>query len=223
MKIVIGTRTLSSWSLRGWLAAKLSGLPFQTDCIEMDSPAWQDGSAKSELPSGKVPYLIDGGVPVWDSMAMILWLADKGGHDRFWPRELPARGLAYAMAAEMHAGFAPLRGGCPMQLQKRYPDFVASDAILADVRRIDALWSEARDRFGSDTDLPFLFGPFSAADVMFAPVVYRIDHYHLPVSATARAYVDAVVTHPWLREWQAEAREEVLRFDMYALPGGIPA
>ncbi|MEY2882706.1 MAG: hypothetical protein RL490_430 [Pseudomonadota bacterium] len=223
MKIVIGTRTLSSWSLRGWLAAKLSGLPFHTDCIEMDTPEWRDGQAKSALPSGKVPYLVDGGVSVWDSMAMILWLADKGGHDRFWPRELPARGLAYAMAAEMHSGFAPLRSGCPMQLQKRYPDFVASEAILADVRRIDALWSEARDRFGSDTDLPFLFGPFSAADVMFAPVVYRIEHYHLPVSATARAYVDAMLAHPWLREWQAEARQEVLRFDAYALPGGVPA
>jgi len=170
MKIIIGTRTLSSWSLRGWLAAKQSGLPFTTQCIEMDTPEWQGGEAKKALPSGKVPLLIDGQTPVWDSMAMILWLADKGGHDRYWPREYPARALAYAMTAEMHAGFAALRSACPMNLQKAFPAFEASEAVFADVARIDALWSEARTRFGSDTDLPWLFGPFSAADIMYAPV-----------------------------------------------------
>ncbi len=223
MKIIIGTRTLSSWSLRGWLAAKQSGLPFSTECIEMDSPEWQSGAAKTALPSGKVPVLMDGAVPVWDSMAMILWLADKAGHDRYWPRELPARGLAYAMAAEMHSGFQALRSACPMNLQQRYPDFAASDAVRADVARIDALWSEARDRFGSDTDLPWLFGPLGAADIMFAPVVYRVHHYHLPVTATARAYVDAMLAHPWMREWNADAHKEVLRFDLYPVPGGVPA
>ena len=223
MKIIIGTRTLSSWSLRGWLAAKQSGLPFTTQCIEMDTPEWQGGAAKKALPSGKVPLLIDGQTPVWDSMAMILWLADKGGHDRYWPREYPARALAYAMTAEMHAGFAALRSACPMNLQKAFPVFEASEAVLADVARIDALWSEARTRFGSDTDLPWLFGPFSAADIMYAPVVYRIHHYHLPVSATARAYVDAMLAHPWMQEWNRDAHAEVLRYDLYPVPGGVPA
>jgi glutathione S-transferase len=223
MKIIIGTRTLSSWSLRGWLAAKLSGLPFTTQCLEMDSPEWQSGDAKKALPSGKVPVLIDGQTPVWDSFAMILWLSDKGGHDRFWPRELPARGLAYAMAAEMHAGFQALRSACPMNLQEQYPGFEPTEAVLADVARIDALWVQARTRFGSETDLPFLFGPFSAADVMYAPVVYRIHHYHLPVSATARAYVDAMLAHPWLAEWNRDAHQEKLRFNLYPIPGGIPA
>ncbi|MFZ4689859.1 MAG: glutathione S-transferase [Polymorphobacter sp.] len=223
MKIIIGTRTLSSWSLRGWLAAKQSGLPFTTQCIEMDSAEWQSGAAKAALPSGKVPVLFDGAVPVWDSMAMILWLSDKGGHDRYWPREWPARGLAYAMTAEMHSGFQALRSACPMNLQEQFPHFEPSDAVRADVARIDALWSEARDRFGAETDLPWLFGAFSAADIMYAPVVFRIHHYHLPVSATARAYVDAMLAHPWMQEWNRDAHAEVLRFNLYPVPGGIPA
>jgi glutathione S-transferase len=223
MKIVIGTRTLSSWSLRGWLAAKQSGLPFTTECIEMDSPEWQSGTAKKALPSGKVPLLIDGQTPVWDSMAIILWLADKGGHDRYWPREYPARALAYAMTAEMHSGFVALRSACPMNLQKAFPDFEPSAAVLADVARIDALWSDARDRFGSETDLPWLFGPLGAADIMFAPVVYRIHHYHLPVSITARLYVDAMLAHPWMQEWNRDAHAEELRHDLYPVPGGVPA
>ena len=222
MKIIIGTRTLSSWSLRGWLAAKQSGLPFSTECIEMDSPEWQGGEAKRALPSGKVPVLFDGATPVWDSMAMILWLSDKGGHDRFWPRELPARALAYAITAEMHSGFQNLRSGCPMNLQERYPAFEASEAILADVARIDKLWTEARERFGSETDLPWLFGPFGAADIMFAPVVYRIAHYGLPVGPTARAYVDAMLAHPWMQEWNTAAHTEKLRFNLYPIPSGVP-
>ena len=223
MKLIIGTRTLSSWSLRGWLAARQSGLPFAVECREMDTPEWQDGTAKRDLPSGKVPLLIDAATPVWDSMGIILWLSDKGGHDRYWPREWPARALAYAMTAEMHAGFAALRQACPMNLQRAFPDFAASDAVQADVARIDALWSEARDRFGSDTDLPWLFGPFGAADIMYAPVVYRIHHYHLPVSPTARAYVDAMLAHPWMQEWNRDAHQEVLRHDLYPVPGGVPA
>ncbi len=223
MKIIIGTRTLSSWSLRGWLAAKQSGLPFSTDLIEMDSPEWQGGDAKKALPSGKVPLLIDGGLSIWDSLAIIQWLADKGGHDRYWPREAPARALAYAITAEMHSGFQALRSACPMNLQERYPGFTASDTVLADVARIDAVWTAARAGFGADTDLPWLFGPFGAADIMFAPVVYRIHHYGLPVSATARAYVDAMLAHPWMVEWNNDAHKEALRFNLYPIAGGVPA
>ena len=223
MKLIIANRAYSSWSMRGWLAAKLSMLPFTCTLVPMDTPEWQSGAAKAEMPSGKVPVLWDGKTAVWDSLAIVLWLADKGGHDRFWPRELPARGLAYAMACEMHSGFLALRSGCPMNLQERFPDFVATPEISAEVARIDALWSEARDRFGSDTDLPFLFGPFSAADLMFAPVVTRIDTYHLAVSATARAYVDAVLAHPWMVEWIAAAKAETFAFDRYPVPGGVPA
>ncbi len=223
MKIVIGNRAYSSWSLRGWLAAKQSGLPFSTAIVPMDTPEWVSGAAKGDMPSGKVPVLWDHETPVWDSLAIILWLADKGGHDRFFPRELPARALCYAISAEMHSGFAPLRVACPMNLKERFPQFQAAPDVLADVARIDALWTEARSRFGSDTDLPWLFGAFSAADIMYAPVVYRIAHYGLPVGATSAAYVKAMLAHPWLQEWAAEARAETFPFDRYPIPDGVPA
>jgi glutathione S-transferase len=222
MKIIIGNRAYSSWSLRGWLAAKQSGLPFETVVVPMDTPEWLNGTAKGDMPSGKVPTLWDGGTPVWDSLAIILWLADKGGHDRYWPRELPARALAYAMAAEMHSGFAALRAACPMNLQERFPGFAAPEAVTTEVARIDALWSEARERYGSDTDLPWLFGAFGAADIMFAPVVTRIASYHLPVGAVARNYVDAILAHPWMAEWTAAEKEETFPFDRYPVAGGVP-
>jgi glutathione S-transferase len=223
MKMIIGNRAYSSWSLRGWLAAKQSGLPFETIIVPMDTPEWKSGAAKAQMPSGKVPSLWDGQTPVWDSLAIILWLADKGGHDRYWPRELPARAHAYAISAEMHSGFAALRSACPMNLKERFPNFVAPADVTAEVARIDALWCEAREKFGSETDLPWLFGPFSAADIMYAPVVTRIDTYHLPVSPTARAYVDAMLANPWMAEWIAAAKAENFPFDRYLVPGGVPA
>lgn len=221
MKIIIGNRTYSSWSLRGWLAAKQSLLPFETELRVMDSPEWISGEAKADMPSGKVPVLWDHGEPIWDSMAILLHLADKAGHDRFWPRDVPARALAYAMSAEMHSGFAPLRSACPMDLQHHYPDFVAAPEVMADVRRIESLWEQALNRFGADTGEPWLFGRFGAADIMFAPVCTRIDSYHLPVSATARAYVDRVLAHPFMAEWQAEAMAETFDFTRYDVPGGV--
>ncbi|WP_310495942.1 glutathione S-transferase [Sandarakinorhabdus sp.] len=223
MKVIIGNRSYSSWSLRGWLAAKQSGLPFETILVPMDTPEWKSGAAKADMPSGQVPVLWDHDVPVWDSLAMILWLSDKGGHDRFWPRELPARALAYAISAEMHAGFGALRAGCPMNLKERFPAFAPTPEIMANVARIDALWCEARSKHGSDGTEPWLFGRFGAADIMFAPVCTRIDTYGLPVSDTAAAYVRAMLGHPWMREWRDSAKAETYPFDRYPIAGGVPA
>lgn len=223
MKVIIGNRAYSSWSLRGWLAAKQSLLPFETVVVPMDTPEWKSGEAKGDMPSGRVPVLWDHGTPVWDSLAMIMWLADKGGHDRFWPREWPARGLAYAMAAEMHSGFGPLRAGCPMNLKECFPKFQPSPEIMADVARIESLWTEARTRFGAETGEPWLFGRFGAADIMYAPVCTRIHTYGLPVGEVASAYVQAVLRHPWMQEWTAAAKAETFPFDRYPIPGGVPA
>jgi glutathione S-transferase len=221
MKIIIGNRTYSSWSMRGWLAARQSLLPFETELRVMDSPEWISGEAKHDMPSGKVPVLWDHGEAVWDSLAIILYLADKAGHDRFWPREPRARALAYSMCAEMHSGFAPLRSTCPMDLQHHFPDFVAPAEVQADVRRLEALWEEALARFGADTGEPWLFGRFSAADIMFAPTCTRIDSYHLKVGATARAYVDRVLEHPFVVEWRDAAMAEDYNFTRYDVPGGV--
>lgn len=221
MKIIIGNRNYSSWSLRGWLAARQSLLPFETIVRVMDSPDWLSGAAKQDMPGGKVPVLWDHGEAVWDSLAIILYLADKAGHDRFWPREARARALAYAMCAEMHSSFAALRSACPMNLQYHFPDFAPAPAVLEDVRRIEALWEQALDRFGSETGEPWLFGRFGAADIMFAPVCTRIVSYHLPVSPAARAYVDRVVAHPCMAEWHALAMAEDFPFIRYEIPGGV--
>lgn len=223
MRLIVGNRTWSSWSLRGWLAAKQSGLPFETVVVPMDTPEWDSGAAKGEMPSGKVPVIWDHGVPVWDSLAIILHLADKAGHDRFWPRETEARALAYAMCAEMHAGFQPLRAGCPMNLKERFPAFAPAPEVMTDVARIETLWRDARTRFGAETGEPWLFGRFGAADIMYAPVCTRIDTYHLPVAADTRAYIDAVLAHPWMQEWTCDAKAETFPLARYLIPGGVPA
>lgn len=222
MKLLITNRTVSTWAMRGWLAAKLSGLPFSTDIIAMDSEDWAKRRAAGDIPSGKLPMLIDGPDRIWDSMAILLWLADKGGHDRFWPREPHARALCYGMSAEMHAGHQALRSGCMMNLKMRFPDYQASEAVLADVTRIDGLWCEARSRFGEELDEPYLFGHFSAADVMFAPVVYRFHHYGLPRSEKAEAYIQAMLAHPWLQEWWNAAQAETFTMTRYSYEGGVP-
>ena len=234
MKLIIGNRTYSSWSLRGWLALKQSALPFETQVIPMDTPEWQSGAAKGLLPSGKVPVLHDGDIVVWDSLAIIDWLADKvrtarisRGH--FWPHDLAARALARSMCAEMHSGFAALRGACAMNLQRDYPDFVPDAAVLADVARIDALWTEARTRYHSIDvahEGPFLFGTFSAADIMFAPVVTRIKTYDLKVGDISHRYIAEMLEHPWMVEWTEAARAETYPFTrpyFAHLGEGVPA
>ena len=233
LKLIIGNRTYSSWSLRGWLACKIAALDFETMVIPMDTPEWDSGAAKGLMPAGKVPVLWDGDTCVWDSLAIIDWLADKVRNTRisrghFWPQDnMAARALARSMSAEMHAGFQALRSGCPMNLKTNFPDFVASPEVLADVSRIDALWSEARTRFGSQADVahegPFLFGSFGAADAMYAPVVTRLRTYGLKLSDVSQAYVDAVAAHPWMVEWTADAKAEDYPFARYLVPGGVPA
>ena len=232
LRLIIGNRAYSSWSLRGWLACKLSALDFETEVLPMDTPEWDSGTSKGDLPSGKVPVIWDGDIPVWDSLAIIDWLADRVRESRisrghFWPHGLAARGLARSMAAEMHGGFQALRSECSMDLKQNYPGFVANGAVLADVARIDALWSQAREVFGTHTDVahegPYLFGAFGAADAMYAPVVTRFRTYGLPMSDTARAYADAVAAHPWMAEWTTAAKAETYPFARYLKSGGVPA
>ena len=235
LKLIIGNRTYSSWSLRGWLACKLSGLPFDTEVIPMDTLAWENGAAKGLLPADKVPVLWDGDIAVWDSLAITDWLAERAGNngerERFWPADPAASALARSMTAEMHSGFQALRSACAMNLQRDYPDYTAPPEVLADVARIDALWTDARTRVGDTAGNtgPFLFGGFSAADVMYAPVATRCKTFGLPLSDIGAAYVAAVLAHPWLVEWTAAARAETYPFNRdYAksaggLMGGVPA
>lgn len=208
MKLIIGNKAYSSWSLRGWLACKQSGLPFDETVLPLYGADWAAQQQAPELaPSqGRVPTLWDGETVVWDSLAIMEYLGDKVGADRFWPRPLAARALARSLVAEMHAGFTALRGACPMNVRRRYADVTLDAAVQADVVRILTLWAEARARFGSGG--PFLFGSFSAADIAFAPVVSRFLTNGVRVPGFAQAYMDAVWEHPWLQQWCAEAEAE---------------
>jgi glutathione S-transferase len=221
MKLVIGNRSYSSWSLRGWLAAKQSGLAFAAQVIPLYGEGWD--TAKLTIPelapaAGKVPVLWDGDAVVWDSLAILEYFADKVGRDRYWPKAEDARAMARALVAEMHSGFAALRSELPFNLRMEPFAKPLGAAVRADVERILTLWAQARARFGQGG--PFLFGTFGAADIVFAPVVVRFRQYGVPVPGFAAAYMDAVWDHEWLEAWRAAAAEEtwaIPHFDVAAL------
>lgn len=215
LKLIIGNKAYSSWSLRGWLAAKQSGLPFEEVVVPLYDEAWPARKAENDLlPSaGKVPTLWNGDAVVWDSLAIIDYLNDLTGGTRFWPQDLGARGLARSIAAEMHAGFVPLRQACPMNTRRLFDPVGPSEAVAANLARIQTLWAQARACHGGSG--AYLFGAFGAADIMYAPVVTRIVSYQLPIAPFARAYVDAVIAHPWMQDWIAAAQDEDWVLDQY--------
>ena len=208
MKLIIGSKHLSSWSLRGWLACKQSGLPFEEEVIPLFAATWPQRRLADDLaPSaGMVPVLWDGETVIWDSLAILEYLGDKVGRDRFWPKPDAARGLARSMVYEMHSSFQALRQQCPMNLHRMGEPFTLSDETQGNVIRILTLWAEARARFGSGG--PFLFGSFSAADIAFAPVVTRFRSYGVTVPGFAQAYMTAVWEHDWMQAWATAAAEE---------------
>ena len=210
-RLVVGDKNTSSWSLRPWLALRHAGIPFQEVNIKLRQP-----DTKAEIlrysPAGKVPtLLIDDGQAIWDSLAILEYLAEAHPEARLWPDRRDARALARAVSAEMHSGFAALREHCPMELLARTPMAALPDAVSAEVRRIVALWRDCRRRFGASG--PLLFGGFTAADAMYAPVATRFRTY-LPDLApygddgTAQAYVEALFAVPAMAEWEAGARRE---------------
>ena len=162
---------------------------------------------------GKVPILWDGESVIWDSIAIVDWLADKTSRDRFWPKDEVARGMARSMCAEMHCGFMDLRRECPMNTRRSFPDHEISDAARADAIRILQLWAEARARFGKSG--PYLFGTFSAADIMYAPVVSRFKTYGFKLPGFAMSYSEAILEHQWVQDWCAAAEEEDWTLERY--------
>lgn len=219
MKIIIGNKRYSSWSLRGWLACKQSGLAFTEEWVELDSPAFDALKATGRLPAGQVPVLEDGEARVWESLAIIDYLAWRTGSERFWPQAPRAHALARSIATEMHGGFAALRRHCPMNVAMRYPRFHLTPEVEQDVARITALWAQARASSGESG--PYLFGSFGAADIMYAPVVTRIDSYAIAVDAVAQTYVQAMMLHPWMREWIDAGRCEATIRSNNEFDGGV--
>jgi glutathione S-transferase len=213
LRLVIGNKNYSSWSMRPWFAMKVAGIAFDETVISLSDPDFKPTLLRLS-PAGKVPVLIDGGdgggegggVRVWESIAILEFLADRFPERALWPSDPHARAHARTICAEMHAGFVPLRRECPMNFWRPVKARPLSDEAKANVARIDAMWSECRARFGAAG--PFLFGPFTAADAMYAPVVSRLHTYAVEVSAAARAYMRAIMELQAWAEWRRAALQE---------------
>jgi glutathione S-transferase len=204
--LVIGTKSWSSWSLRPWLALKQSGMAFEEVLIELRKP---DSRAKilAHSPSGKVPVLKNGALAVWDSLAICEYIAELACAVPLWPENKGARAVARSVSAEMHSGFPALRQHLSMVAGRSLPlPDLPADA-LADIDRIKEIWNDCRKRFGAGG--PFLFGRWSNADAMFAPVVLRFQSYGVLLDAVCAAYVEAVLALPAMQEWIAAAKDEV--------------
>jgi glutathione S-transferase len=214
-KLIIGNRAYSSWSMRGWLACKQSGEDFEELVVPMFDDEWEKRREGGEFaPSlGKVPILWDGECVVWDSLAIIEFLADRVGHEKYGPEDQAARGMARSMAAEMHSSFPHLRRELPMNVRKSYPSRDLSDSIRDEINRILQLWAQARARFGGTGD--FLFGQWCAADMMYAPVVTRFITYGVKVPSFAGVYMKAVLSQPHVAEWIDKAQDEPWVIEQY--------
>jgi glutathione S-transferase len=202
--LVIANKTYSSWSLRPWLLMKQLGVAFDEITIPLDLP---DTRAKvlQHSPAGKVPILIDGDVTVWESISIMEYVGEA--YDTpVWPEGRKARAMARSVAAEMHAGFSALRSACPMNLGKKFAQRNRGEAVARDVARFSEIVRQARELSGAGG--PFLFGAFSAADAMYAPLATRLDTYSIALDATTRAYVDAILSLPAFQEWRSAAMTE---------------
>lgn len=206
MHLVIANKLYSSWSMRPWLVMRAVALDFDETVVPLRQPDTAE-RIRAFSPSGKVPVLIDGDVKVWESLAIISYLADKYPERPVWPQGMVARAHAKSIAMEMHGGFQALRQACPMNLGKRFAPPHMSDDFKANVARIEEIWSQTREQFGSGG--PYLFGKqFTAADAMFAPVAARFDSYSIPITPQSRSYVDAIYANPHFAEWRAGAFKE---------------
>jgi glutathione S-transferase len=205
LKLIIGNKNYSSWSLRPWIAMKVAGIAFEEELISLDAKDFKTRVTKVSG-TGKVPALIDGSVQVWESLAILEYLAETFPAARLWPTDPAARAQARAIAAEMHAGFVPLRRHLPMNMWRPVRPRELPPEVQSNVRRIDAIWTECRNRFGGGGS--FLFGAFGAADAMYAPVVARFHTYAVELGAVACVYMEAVMALPAWGEWRAAALAE---------------
>jgi glutathione S-transferase len=205
LHLVIGNKNYSSWSMRPWFAMKVAGIAFDETVISLDASDFK-ARVSRHSGTGKVPVLIDGDVEVWESLAILEYVAERFPAARLWPADAKARAHARVVATEMHAGFIPLRRHLPMNMGRPVIKRELTPEVAANVARIDAMWSDCRARFGAGG--PFLFGAFTAADAMYAPVVSRLHTYAVEVGPVAADYVAAVMALPAWTEWREAALRE---------------
>ncbi|MHA6299328.1 glutathione S-transferase N-terminal domain-containing protein [Devosia sp. CAU 1758] len=203
MKLLIGNRNYSTWSLRPWLVLRHFDIPFEDEVLQLSGTGWRERLA-ARSPTGKVPVLIHGDLVVPETIAIIEYVADCFPDKPIWPVDRSERALARAAAAEMHAGFSGLRNHAPMNLRASHPNKVDLDAVRKDLHRVETLWGDLLARSGG----PYLFGAFTAADAMFAPLATRLRTYELPVSDVAQRYVEAIYALPAFQDWLGMALQE---------------
>lgn len=213
LTLVIGNKNYSSWSMRPWVLLKQFEIEFKEIMLKFESKDWTEQIVRL-APTKKVPTLWDGepgdgtAIAVWETIAIIEYIADHFPQHNIWPKDVAARAMARAISAEMHAGFQSLRSNMPMNIRSQHPGKGLLPGVATDIARIEAIWLAARRQFGATTDAPFLFGQFCAADAMFAPVVMRFATYEPPISTVSRHYCEAMKAAPGIAAWILEARRE---------------
>ncbi len=215
---MIGNKNYSSWSLRGWLMARIAGIEFEEIVIPLDLPETQ-AAIRKHSPSGRVPVLLHRGLAVWESLAIAEYLNDLKPEDGLWPASAAARAHARSISTEMHAGFLELRNNMPMNIRASYPGKGMTPGVRADIERITSIWRDCRKRFSGafQKDDGFLFGAFGAADAMFAPVVTRFRTYGVKLDTDSDAYCNAVLAQPAMKEWIDAANHEPWLIQAYEL------
>jgi glutathione S-transferase len=215
LTLVIGNKNYSSWSMRPWLALKACDIAFD----EVSIPLYTGDADKQRIlkfsRAGKVPVLVDGDVTIWDSLAIIEYIAERFPEARLWPEHAASRAHARSVSAEMHSGFAALRNECGMNLHRPVGAKALSADARADIARIQESWAECRARYGKGG--PYLFGAFSGADAMYAPVVHRFRTYAIELTSAARAYMDAMLALPAFQEWTRAGLAETLLIEKFEL------
>lgn len=213
LKLVIGNKNYSSWSMRPWLALRANDIPFEEVLISLYSGEADKQRILDFSRSGKVPILVDGNVTVWDSLAIIEHIAERFPEKRLWPEHPAHRAHARSVSAEMHSGFAALRNECGMNLHRPVRAIELSADARANIARVEEIWRECRERHGQSG--PFLFGAFGAADAMFAPVVHRFRTYAVAVTEETQRYMDAMISLPAFAEWTRAALAETIIIEKF--------
>jgi glutathione S-transferase len=215
LTLAIGNKNYSSWSMRPWMALKATGIAFD----EVDIPLYTGPADKQRIldftRSGKVPVLVDGGITVWDSLAIIEYVAERFPDARLWPHDVASRAHARSVSAEMHSGFMALRNECGMNIHRPIRPKPLSDEAKSNIARVQQIWTECRAAYGGQG--PYLFGAFSGADAMFAPVIHRFRTYAIEATSPVRGYMDTMLANAAFQEWTKAALAETLVIEKFEI------
>jgi len=213
LKLVIGNKNYSSWSMRPWIALRAANIAFEEVFIPLYTGVTDKEKILSFSRSGKVPVLVDGDVTVWDSFAIIEYAAERFPEARLWPQDRASRAHARSISAEMHSGFVALRNECGMNLHRPVKPVALSNDAEDNIARVQQIWTECRQRYGKAG--PFLFGAFSGADAMYAPVVHRFRTYAIEVAPEVEAYMETMMTLPAFQEWTRAGLAETIVIERF--------